>query len=112
MQVGSPLRALDVATGRVKSTEVVIAQGQWSQAALLELVLPEDKQRAFLRQELKAAQEHKSELKLKGQCPEGRVGTMRHQRTQEATRKKPERTTHLQGTEEEPAKGRKEKERG
>ena len=69
-----PLRALDVAIQRMKSIEVFIAQGQWSQATLLELVLPEDEQRAFFRQELKAAQqEHKSELKLqKDQYPRRR----------------------------------------
>ena len=60
-----PLRALDVAIQRMKSIELFIAQGQWTQASLLELVLPEEEQRAWFRQELKAAQqEYKSEVKL------------------------------------------------
>ena len=60
-----PLRALDVALQRMKAIELFIAQGQWSQANLLELILPEDEQRAWFRQELKAAQqEHKSEMRL------------------------------------------------
>ena len=59
------LRAMDVAVQRVKAIELFISQGQWSQANLLELVLPEDEQRAWFRQELKAAQqEHKSELRM------------------------------------------------
>ena len=59
------LRALDVALQRMKAIELFISQGQWSQANLLELILPEDEQRAWFRQELKAAQqEHKSEMRL------------------------------------------------
>ena len=59
------LRALDVAVQRVKSIELFISQGQWNQANLLELILPEDEQRAWFRQELKAAQqEHRSEVKM------------------------------------------------
>jgi hypothetical protein len=60
-----PLRALDVALQRMKSIELFVSQGNWSQANLLELVMPEDEQRAWFRQELKAAQqEQKSELRL------------------------------------------------
>jgi len=49
----------------MKSIELFVSQGNWSQANLLELVMPEDEQRAWFRQELKAAQqEQKSELRL------------------------------------------------
>ena len=59
------LRALDIAVQRVKAIELFISQGQWNQANLLELILPEDEQRAWFRQELKAAQqEHRSELRM------------------------------------------------
>eukprot|EP00435_Cladocopium_sp_Y103_P054338 s394_g17.t1 len=59
------LRALDVALQRMKSIELFVSQGNWNQANLLELVMLEDEQRAWFRQELKAAQqEHKSELRL------------------------------------------------
>lgn len=59
------LRALDVALQRMKAIELFVAQGNWSQANMLELVLPEEEQRAWFRQELKAAQqEQKSELRL------------------------------------------------
>ena len=59
------LRALDVAVQRIKSIELFVAQGQWSQANLIELILPEEEQRAWFRQELKAAQqEQKSDLRL------------------------------------------------
>ena len=65
MASNDTLRALDIAIQRVKAIELFIAQGQWSQANLLELILPEDEQRAWFRQELKAAQqEHKSELRM------------------------------------------------
>ena len=69
-----PLRALDIAIQRMKPIEVFVEQGQWSQASLLELVLPESEQRAWFRQELKAAhQEHKAELRLqKDQWPKRR----------------------------------------
>ena len=63
--LNDPLRALDVAVQRMKSIELFVSQGQWSQATLLELVLPEDEQRAWFRQELKAVQqEYKSDQKL------------------------------------------------
>jgi hypothetical protein len=59
------LRALDVALQRMKAIEPFVTQGNWSQANMLELVLPEEEQRAWFRQELKAAQqEQKSELRL------------------------------------------------
>eukprot|EP00435_Cladocopium_sp_Y103_P017149 s1363_g4.t1 len=65
MAQNDSLRALDAAVQRMKSIELFIAQGQWSQANLLELVVPEEEQRAWFRQELKAAQqEHKSDIRL------------------------------------------------
>lgn len=75
MASNDPLRALDVAVQRMKSIELFIAQGQWSQANLLELIVPEEEQRAWFRQELKAAQqEHKSDLRLqRDQWPKRRT---------------------------------------
>ena len=65
LAMNDPLRALDVAVQRVKSIELFVVQGQWNQASLLELILPEDEQRAWSREELKAAQqEHKADMKL------------------------------------------------
>ena len=59
------LRALDVAVQRIKSIELFVAQGQWGQANLIELIVPEEEQRAWFRQELKAAQqEQRSDLRL------------------------------------------------
>ena len=108
-----PLRALDIALQRMKSIEVFVEQGQWSQASLLELVLPESEQRAWFRQELKAAQqEHKAELRL--QKTSGQRGDPRaiqaHQEPQSRSKKnKAERRTLHQETEEvqPPARGRK-----
>ena len=75
MAMNDSLRALDVAVQRMKSIELFIAQGQWSQANLLELIVPEEEQRAWFRQELKAAQqEHKSDLRLqRDQWPKRRA---------------------------------------
>eukprot|EP00434_Breviolum_minutum_P037427 symbB.v1.2.033184.t1/scaffold4090.1/size75078/2 len=54
------LRALDVAVQRLKAIELFIAQGHWQQASQLE-----GEQRAWFRQELRAAQqEHQAETKL------------------------------------------------
>eukprot|EP00438_Fugacium_kawagutii_P002558 Skav209851 [mRNA] locus=scaffold1684:51925:52719:+ [translate_table: standard] len=59
------LRALDITLQRIKAIELFISQGNWSQASLIELILPEDEQRAWFRQELKAVQqEFKSEQRL------------------------------------------------
>ena len=59
------LRALDVAVQRLKAIELFIAQGHWQQASQLELITPEGEQRAWFRQELRAAQqEHQAETKL------------------------------------------------
>lgn len=59
------LRALDIALQRVKAIEIFISQGHWSQASLIELILPEGEQRAWFRQELKAVQqEYKAEQRL------------------------------------------------
>ena len=59
------LRALDVAVQRLKAIELFIAQGHWQQASQLELITPEGEQRAWFRQELRAAQqEHQAEAKL------------------------------------------------
>eukprot|EP00435_Cladocopium_sp_Y103_P038404 s1263_g10.t1 len=73
--LNDPLRALDVAVQRIKSIELFVSQGQWSQANLLELIVPEEEQRAWFRQELKAAQqEQKSDLRLQqDQWPRRRV---------------------------------------
>ena len=63
--LNDPLRALDVALQRIKSIELFVSQGHWNQANLLELVVPEEEQRAWFRQELKAAQqEQKADLRL------------------------------------------------
>ena len=64
MASNNTLRALDVAIQRIKSIELFVAQGNWTQGSLIELVLPEGEQRAWFRQELKAAkQEKKSETR-------------------------------------------------
>ena len=58
------LRALDVLLQRLKALEVSQAQGNWTQAAELELVMTHD-QTAVFRQELKAAQQEvKADLEL------------------------------------------------
>ena len=58
------LRALDVLLQRLKALEVAQSQGNWSQAAELELVMTHD-QTAIFRQELKAAQQEvKADLDL------------------------------------------------
>lgn len=57
MASNDTLRAMDVAVQRMKSIEVFVAQGNWTQASLLELVPAEGEQRAWFRQELKAAQQ-------------------------------------------------------
>lgn len=59
------LRALDIALQRIKAIEVFVTQGTWTQATQLELIPAEGEQRAWFRQELKAAQqEAKAESKL------------------------------------------------
>jgi hypothetical protein len=75
MAMNDSLLPLDVAVQRMKGIELFIAQGQWSQANLLELIVPEEEQRAWFRQELKAAQqEHKSDLRLqRDQWPKRRA---------------------------------------
>jgi hypothetical protein len=75
MAMNDSLLPLDVAVQRMKGIELFIAQGQWSQAILLELIVPEEEQRAWFRQELKAAQqEHKSDLRLqRDQWPKRRA---------------------------------------
>ena len=118
MAMNDSLRALDVAVQRMKSIELFIAQGQWSQANLLELIVPEEEQRAWFPQELKAAQqEHKSDLRLqRDQWPKRRAawypspgggGTW-------TRRKRKEKTEDHPKTEEVRAKGkeRKEEEKG
>ena len=57
MASNDTLRAMDVAVQRMKSIEVFVAQGNWTQASLLELIPAEGEQRAWFRQELKAAQQ-------------------------------------------------------
>ena len=65
MASNDTLRALDIALQRMKAIEVFVAQGNWTQATMLELVPAEGEQRAWFRQELKAAQqEAKSESKM------------------------------------------------
>lgn len=60
-----PLRAMDIIVQRMKAIEVFVSQGNWNQACLLELIPGEGEQRAWFRQELKAAQqEWKSEHKM------------------------------------------------
>lgn len=57
MASNDTLRALDIALQRMKAIEVFVAQGNWTQATMLELVPAEGEQRAWFRQELKAAQQ-------------------------------------------------------
>ena len=65
MASNDTLRALDIALQRMKAIEVFVAQGNWTQATMLELVPAEGEQRAWFRQELKAAQqEAKAESKM------------------------------------------------
>ena len=65
MATNDPLRAMDVALQRMKAIELFVSQGNWTQATVLELIPAEGEQRAWFRQELKAAQqEAKAENKL------------------------------------------------
>lgn len=59
------LQAMDILTQRIKSVELFVTQGHWGQGSLLELIALEGEQRAYSREEMKAAQqEQKTELQL------------------------------------------------
>ena len=68
-----PLRALDILLQRLKALELSHEQGNWAQAAQLELVLP-DQTSAVFRQEIRAAQ---AELKTTWELE---AGPSRYQR--------------------------------